>query len=113
MKLRMLILSLALSFSAWSQITHTVVVSGFVIDSVSGMGVPNYPVMVSDSSNTPSGGMTMTLLTDANGNYNDTLFLYGTGGLLLVQTLDSCSGNWQSSSLIYGVNTPQYFSIYT
>jgi len=113
MKLRMLILSLALSFSAWSQITHTVVVSGFVIDSVTGMGVPNYPVMVSDSSNTPTGGMTMTLLTDANGNYNDTLFLYGTGGLLLVQTLDSCSGNWQSSSLIYGVNTPQYFSIYT
>ncbi|MBL6659011.1 MAG: hypothetical protein ISP75_02640 [Cryomorphaceae bacterium] len=111
MKLRVLIFSLALSFSAWSQITHTVIVSGFVIDSVTGAGVPNYPVMVSDSSNTPSGSMTMTLLTDANGNYNDTLFLYGIGGLLLVQTLDSCSGNWQSSSLIYGVNTPQYFSI--
>ena len=113
MKLKLLILSVALSFSAWSQITHTVILSGYVIDSASGAGIPNYPVIVNDSTNTATGGTTVTLLTDANGNYNDTLILYGSSGVLLIQTLDSCTGNWQSSSAAYSMNTPQYFSVNT
>ena len=112
MKLRLLILSLFLSVSAWSQATFTVVVGGTIVDSTTGMGLSNYPVIVSDSSNTAFGGMTTTLFTDANGNYNDTLLLYGTNGVLIVQTQDSCSGNWLSASTVYGNNTSSFFSFY-
>ena len=112
MKHRLLIISLFLSLSAWSQATFTVVVGGAIIDSTTGMGLSNYPVIVSDSSNTAFGGMTTTLFTDANGNYNDTLLLYGTNGVLTVQTQDSCSGNWLSASSVYGNNTSSFFSLY-
>ena len=112
MKIRLLLLALVLSFSGWSQAVYTVAVGGTVIDSTTGLGISNYPVIVSDSSNSAMGGITTTLLTDANGNYNDTVLLYGSMGVLMVQTQDSCSGNWLSASSAFGMNTPSFFTFY-
>lgn len=113
MKLRVFILAFGLSLSAWGQAAHTAIIAGSVIDSITGMGVPNYPVFVSDSSSSIGGGVSLTLLTDANGYYNDTVLLYSVNGMILVQTQDSCSGNWQSDYTVYTSNTPSYFSMYS
>jgi len=112
MKLKMIGLACLLSVAAWSQPLHTAIVAGSVVDSTTGAGIPNYPVFVVDSSSA-IGGISLTLFTDANGYYNDTLSLYSNAGILLVSTEDSCSGNWLSDYYVYTGNTPTYFSLYS
>ena len=112
MKLKMFGLACLLSVAAWSQPLHTAIVAGSVVDSTTGAGIPNYPVFVVDSSSA-IGGINLTLFTDANGYYNDTLSLYSNSGILLVSTEDSCSGNWLSDHYVYTGNTPTYFSLYS
>jgi len=113
MKLRILFFAMGLSISAWSQVAHTILVNGNVFDSITGVGIPNYPVYINDSSSAVGGGISLTLFTDANGYYNDTVQLYSTNGMLLVQTQDSCNGNWYSDYLAYTGNTPSFYSIYS
>jgi hypothetical protein len=107
-----LFISLFLSLIGWSQPTFTAIVAGSVVDSTTGAGIPNYPVFIVDSSSA-IGGISLTLLTDANGYYNDTLLIYSNAGILLVSTEDSCSGNWLSDHYVYTGNTPTYFSLYS
>lgn len=73
MKFKILGLTCLLSLAAWSQPTFTAIVAGSVVDSVTGTGIPNYPVFVVDSSGS-SAPINLTLFTDANGYYNDTLY---------------------------------------
>ncbi len=69
--------------------------------------MPNYPVFIADSSMPwAAEGAAITLFTDANGNYADTMSLYSTAGILLAQTEDSCSGNWLYDFYTYTGNTP-------
>src|SRR6056300_1798142 len=112
MKFKILGLTCLLSLAAWSQPTFTAIVAGSVVDSVSGTGIPNYPVFVVDSSGS-SAPINLTLFTDANGYYNDTLSLYSSAGILLVSTEDSCTGNWLNDYYVYSGNTPTYFSLYS
>lgn len=113
MKFKLLGLACLFSATVLCQPVHTAIVTGSVIDSTTGTGMSNYPVFIADSSNAMGGGgSTLTLFTDANGNYNDTLLLYGTCGVLTVRTQDSCSGNWLSASSVYGNNTSSFFSFY-
>jgi hypothetical protein len=113
MKFKLLGLACVFSAAVLCQPVHTAIVTGSVIDSTTGTGMSNYPVFIADSSNAMGGGVsTLTLFTDANGNYNDTLLLYGTYGVLTVRTQGSCSGNWLSASSVYGNNTSSFFSFY-
>jgi len=112
MKFKILGLTCLLSLAAWSQPTFTAIVAGSVVDSVTGTGIPNYPVFVVDSSGS-SAPINLTLFTDANGYYNDTLSLYSSAGILLVSTEDSCTGNWLNDYYVYSGNTPTYFSLYS
>ena len=79
----------------------TGIVDGTVSDSL-GNAIPNYAVLVIDSSS--SGGInTLTLVTDANGYYHDTILL-GTVGTLTISVFDSCSNSNQSVSIPYSPN---------
>ena len=79
----------------------TGIVDGTVSDSL-GNAIPNYAVLVIDSSS--SGGTnTLTLVTDANGYYQDTILL-GSVGTLTVSVFDSCSNSYQSVSSPYSPN---------
>jgi hypothetical protein len=111
MKFKLLGLACLLSAAVLGQPVHTAIVTGSVIDSATGAGMPNYPVFIADSSNAMGGGgSTLTLFTDANGNYADTMSLYSTAGILLAQTEDSCSGNWLYDFYTYTGNTPSVFT---
>lgn len=111
MKFKLLGLTCLLSAAVLGQPVHTAIVTGSVIDSATGAGMPNYPVFIADSSNAMGGGgSTLTLFTDANGNYADTMSLYSTAGILLAQTEDSCSGNWLYDFYTYTGNTPSVFT---
>lgn len=111
MKFKLLGLACLLSAAVLGQPVHTAIVTGSVIDSATGAGMPNYPVFIADSSNAMGGGgSTLTLFTDANGNYADTMSLYSTAGILLAQTEDSCSGNWLYDFYSYTGNTPSVFT---
>jgi len=111
MKFKLLGLACLLSAAVFGQPVHTAIVTGSVIDSATGAGMPNYPVFIADSSNAMGGGgSTLTLFTDANGNYADTMSLYSTAGILLAQTEDSCSGNWLYDFYTYTGNTPSVFT---
>ena len=111
MKFKLLGLACLLSAAVLGQPVHTAIVTGSVIDSATGAGMPNYPVFIADSSNAMGGGWsTLTLFTDANGNYADTMSLYSTAGILLAQTEDSCSGNWLYDFYTYTGNTPSVFT---
>ena len=111
MKFKLLGLACLLSAAVLGQPVHTAIVTGSVIDSATGAGMPNYPVFIADSSNAMGGGgSTLTLFTDANGNFADTMSLYSTAGILLAQTEDSCSGNWLYDFYTYTGNTPSVFT---
>ncbi len=111
MKFKLLGLAYLLSAAVLAQPVHNAIVTGSVLDSATGAGMPNYPVFIADSSNAMGGGgSTITLFTDANGNYADTMSLYSTAGILLAQTEDSCSGNWLYDFYTYTGNTPSVFT---
>ena len=111
MKIRLFLIGCLLSFNAWSQPMYTAIIMGAVIDSSTGTPMPNYPVMISDSSNAMGGG-SLTVFTDANGNYMDTLSLFSTAGIILIQTEDSCSGNWLTHTFAYTPNNGSVFTVY-
>jgi hypothetical protein len=77
------------------------IVSGNVTDS-SGVGIANYPVSVIDS-NSSGNTTTAVLFTDNNGFYNDTVLL-GSFGSLTISIQDSCSNNFQNSTITYSAN---------
>ena len=111
MKLRLLAFVLFCATGMHAQALFIANIVGSVKDSSTGLGVANYPVFVSDSSNT-SQSVSLTLLTDANGNYSDSVALYGQFGYLSIQTQDSCSGLWHVQTVQYGTTiTPSVFNI--
>jgi hypothetical protein len=109
MRTKLLSLLCLISTISFAQPIHTAVVSGSIMDSVTGAGIANYPVFIADSSAT-AGGTAITLFTDANGYYNDTLSLYSNSGIILAAVQDSCSGNWQYDYFNYSSATPSYYS---
>jgi len=56
MKFKLLGLACLLSAAVLGQPVHTAIVTGSVIDSATGAGMPNYPVFIADSSNAMGGG---------------------------------------------------------
>ncbi|MEY2971112.1 MAG: hypothetical protein RLZZ599_1485 [Bacteroidota bacterium] len=113
MKVRLLTLFTLISFFAWAQPAYIAIVSGTVTDSATGMPLSNYPVFIADSSNsmqTPS----VTLFTDANGYYSDSIALYATNGVLMQMVEDSCTGNMMFAYTPYGnAITPTIFTVST
>ena len=109
MRIKFLSLLCLISTISFAQPIHTAVVSGSIMDSITGAGLANYPVFIADSS-AAAGGTAITLFTDANGYYNDTLSLYSNSGIILAAVQDSCSGNWQYDYFNYSSNTPSYYS---
>lgn len=77
------------------------IVSGNITDS-SGAGIANYPISVIDS-NSSGNTTTVVLFTDNNGFYNDTVLL-GSFGSLTISVQDSCSNNFQNSTITYSAN---------
>lgn len=109
MRIKFLSLLCLISTISIAQPIHTAVVSGSIMDSVTGAGLANYPVFIADSSATAA-GTAITLFTDANGYYNDTLSLYSNSGIILAAVQDSCTGNWHYDYFNYSSNTPSYYS---
>ncbi len=111
MRLRLLAFVLFCTTVMHAQALFIANITGSVVDSSTGLGVANYPVFISDSSSN-SQSVSLTLLTDANGNYSDSVSFYSQFGSISIETQDSCSGLWLTQYFQYGTAiTPSVFNI--
>ena len=111
MRLRLLAFVLFCTTVMHAQALFIANITGSVVDSSTGLGVANYPVFISDSSSN-SQSVSLTLLTDANGNYSDSVTFGSQFGTISIETQDSCSGLWLIHNFQYGMAiTPSVFNI--
>ena len=96
------------------QLVGSAIISGTVIDSASGNPLANWPVYITESVSAAA-GLGMISVTDANGNYLDTLHLYDSSGVVIVFSDDTCSPSAITQPFFYnysfGANSPSTFSL--